>query len=572
MKHFLLLALSIFPGFFWAQVVTQAHTYQFAALQGIDMNEDNTALWFYTPNIDSVTLDDSTIIVRKTPNDRKPHAYFLMMDSQNAVLSLTDFYTTKMSVNLSTDRYIKRIDSTYYVSFRYFDDSLFVNDQLYFPDTVAAWNVCIAAFSLKGELIRLKRFPSSASIVLTGFAKNDMGEMYLYGHSSQKTIQFGSFTLPCIGCNLHDSDIFMAKLDSNWNVVNAKRVGSYFYDYSNNMIINDDGALYLTGDYYGSPFEVDGFSLKNQGVTQYSSDAFLLKMDGNLNVQWLKRASSWLLEKGLHLEKAPDGDVYWGVEYISDMVTYEDTTLIGQNQNAFVARVNPQGDLVWIHNFTSNVDLRLNGFSTDDQGSVWTNVFFTGDLTLDGNTVVGQGVEKGYVDNLIVNIGPNGQLNRQYFLGGPDDEQVYTLEVVGNNRLLISGIFFGDTLSFLNMQLPQSKLLGNSTKPTYFYAIMEYPAVGIPELAPVQVHPLRLSPNPCSRQLPLSIQVPVPGPLPAAGTFQVANLQGTVVGSFPPDALTRTATVPPGYLQAGVYVVTYYAEQGMWVGKVVVTD
>jgi len=137
--------------------------------------------------------------------------------------------------------------------------------------------------------------------------------------------------------------------------------------------------------------------------------------------------------------------------------------------------------------------------------------------------------------------------------------------------LLIEGTFYGDTLSFLNMQLPKSKVTDNSTEPTYFYTIMEYPTVGIPELAPVQVQPLRLSPNPCSRQLPLTIQVPVPGPLPA-GTFQVTNLRGTVVGSFPPDALTRTATVPPGYLQAGVYVVTYQSEQAMWVGKVVVID
>jgi hypothetical protein len=176
------------------------------------------------------------------------------------------------------------------------------------------------------------------------------------------------------------------------------------------------------------------------------------------------------------------------------------------------------------------------------------------------------------VDNLIVNIGPNGQLNRQYFLGGPDDERINDVKVLANNRLLIEGTFYGDTLSFLNMQLPKSKASDNSTEPTYFYAIMEYPTVGIPELAPVQVQPLRLSPNPCSRQLPLTIQVPVPGPLPAAGTFQVANLQGTVVGSFPADALTRTATVLPGYLQAGVYVVTYYAEQAMWVGKLVVID
>jgi len=31
-------------------------------------------------------------------------------------------------------------------------------------------------------------------------------------------------------------------------------------------------------------------------------------------------------------------------------------------------------------------------------------------------------------------------------------------------------------------------------------------------------------------------------------------------------------TVPPGYLQAGVYVVTYYAEQAMWVGKLVAVE
>jgi hypothetical protein len=569
MKHLLVFVFSTFLISGNAQIVTNAYTYQFAYWNEINHNDNGTFFWFYTP-VDSVTINDNDILVRRNPLEPRYRAYFMGLDVNNSLMTSTCFYTNHVN-SVQIDRYTKLIDSTYYVSFRYFDDSLFVNNQLYFPDTVAAWNVCIAAFSLKGELKTLKRFPSNISVTLTGLAKNDMDEIFLFGNASSDTIQFGSFALPCIGCHLHDSDIFIAKLDHNWNVVNAKRVGSFVMDYSHDIILGDDGALYLTGDYYGSPFEVDGFSLKNQGPPVYSSDAFLLKMDGNLNVQWLKRASSSLLETGMYLEKAPDGDVYWGVEYISDKVTYEDTTLIGQAQNAFVARVNPQGDLVWIHNFASDTDLGLKGFSTDDQGSVWTNVFFTGDFTIDGNTVTAQSAQNGKVDNMIVNIGPNGQLNHQYFLGGPDDERIYHIEALANNRLLIEGTFKGDTLSFLNMQLPKSKVTDNSTEPTYFYAIMEYPTVGIPELAPVQVQPLRLSPNPCSRQLPLTIAVPVPGPLPA-GTFRVVNLQGTVVGTFPADALTRTATVPPSYLQAGVYVVTYYAEQAMWVGKLVVTD
>jgi hypothetical protein len=569
MKHFLLLALFIFPGYFWAQVVTQAHTHS-NFFEAMIQNGDNTIVWFET-NQDSVFFDDRFVIIRKGINDPKRSTYFLVLDSSKNVIATTKFYIKKPSSSINPCRFISLINNEFYVSFFYSSDSLWVNDSLFVQDSIPTKNLCIAKFSIKGELISIGKFPVQSSITLAGIEKYPLGGLVIYGYSFGKTT-FGTFNLPCLGCHVHDCDIFVAKISNTWEVLNARTFGSTFWDYGKNMSVGDDGALYLTGDYYGSTFEVDGFSLKNQGVTQYSSDAFLLKMDGNLNVQWLKRASSSLLEKGLHLEKAPDGDMYWGVEYISDKVTYEDTTLIGQAQNAFVARVNPQGDLVWIQNITSNDDLRLKGFSTDDQGSVWTNVFFTGDLTLDGATVAGQGVEKGYVDNLIVNIGPNGQLNRQYFLGGPDDERIYHIEALANNRLLIEGTFYGDTLSFLNMQLPKSKASDNSTEPTYFYAIMEYPTVGIPELAPVQVHPLRLSPNPCSRQLPLTIQVPVRGPLPAAGTFQVANLQGTVVGSFPADALTRTATVLPGYLQAGVYVVTYYAEQAMWVGKLVVID
>jgi len=568
MKHFLLLALSIFPGFFWAQVVTQAHTHS-NYFEAIIQNGDNTIVWFNT-NQDSVFFDDRFVVIRKGINDPKWSTYFLVLDSSKNVIATTKFYIKNTSSSISPVRFIQLIDNEFYVSFNYSSDSLWVNDSLFANDSVRTANLCIAKFSIKGELLSIGKFPVQSSITLAGIEKDPSGGLVVYGNSSGNST-FGAFNLPCQGCHLHDSDIFVARISNTWEVLNARTFGSTYWDYSNDMSVGDDNALYLTGDYYGSTFEVDGFSLDNQGGPPYSSDAFLLKMDGNLNVQWLKRASSWLLEKGLYLEKAPDGDVYWGVEYISDKVTYEDTTLIGQAQNAFVARVNPQGELVWIQNITSNDDLRLKGFSTDDYGSVWTNVFFTGDLTLDGATVAGQGLKGGNVDNLIVNIGPNGQLNRQYFLGGPDDERIYDVKALANNRLLIEGTFYGDTLSFLNMQLPKSKVSGNSTKPTYFYAIMEYPTVGIPELAPVQVQPLRLSPNPCSRQLPLTIAAPVPGPLPA-GTFRVANLQGTVVGSFPADALTRAATVPPGFLQAGVYVVTYYSEQAMWVGKLVVID
>ncbi|MFZ4476537.1 MAG: hypothetical protein ACOYPR_15170, partial [Saprospiraceae bacterium] len=282
MKHLLVFVFSTFLISAQAQIVTDAHTYQFAYWNEMNHNDNGTIFWFYTP-VDSVTINDTDILVRRNPLEPKRRAYFMAIDVNNSLMSSTCFYTNHVN-SVQIDRYTKLIDSTYYVSFRYYDDSLFVNDQLYFPDTVAAWNVCIAAFSLKGELITLKRFPSNISVTLTGLAKNDMDEIFLFGNASSDTIQFGSFTLPCIGCNLHDSDIFIAKLDHNWNVVNAKRVGSFYMDYSHDLIIGDDGGLYLTGDYYGSPFEVDGFSLKNQGPSVYSSDAFLLKMDANLNV------------------------------------------------------------------------------------------------------------------------------------------------------------------------------------------------------------------------------------------------------------------------------------------------
>jgi len=102
-----------------------------------------------------------------------------------------------------------------------------------------------------------------------------------------------------------------------------------------------DGALYLCGYTYA---DLDG---ANAG----GGDAFLAKYDGS-ELAWVRQLGSSDYDVGLALAAAPDGGVYLaGKAYLA---------LPGQNssggEDVFAARYDADGNLLWLHQFGSNLN------------------------------------------------------------------------------------------------------------------------------------------------------------------------------------------------------------------------
>lgn len=84
---------------------------------------------------------------------------------------------------------------------------------------------------------------------------------------------------------LGDEDIFITKLDIAGNFVWAKQVAGALSEFSNAIVTDAAGNIYLTGYFYGTTDFDPGsgvYSIPNKG----SSDIFVSKLDGDGNFRW----------------------------------------------------------------------------------------------------------------------------------------------------------------------------------------------------------------------------------------------------------------------------------------------
>jgi hypothetical protein len=121
-----------------------------------------------------------------------------------------------------------------------------------------------------------------------GIATDNNGNCYVVG-SFRDTIAFDAFSLTSHG----EEDFFVAKLDTNGNYIWVTQTGGTEPDNCNDIFIDSDGSIYLTG--YFSAFTVFGpVLLHSYGFW----DTYVTKLDSEGSFLWVKRAGSASSENG----------------------------------------------------------------------------------------------------------------------------------------------------------------------------------------------------------------------------------------------------------------------------------
>lgn len=353
------------------------------------------------------------------------------------------------------------------------NDSLWMNDSLIYVDDNDA-GIVRSTF----HIMKIKPDGSVAfhTTFVGGFVLDAYlgllpdGKIVVAGTVDWRDITIGEYELPCTGCHVEDSDIFVAVLESNGTVLNAKRFGGTNYDYCEDLLCTSAGDIYLTGSFWSGSFNVDSLSLQNY-LGWFSADAFVLKMDNALQTQWIKQAGSVNDEYGFCLEKDKSGSIYWGVHFSSSRVYFNGDTIWGGADNSFLCKMGGDGDVSWVKTSTSNFYNRFLDISCDEHDNVWVSVFYNDTLVFDGNTFVGMGEQ----DNAIVQMSSDGEFLQSYNLAAPGSEAILQVEPLPGNQLFVVGR--ADSLNFLNMSIQREEGFGDP----YFYFILDLPTVATEE-------------------------------------------------------------------------------------------
>ena len=273
------------------------------------------------------------------------------------------------------------------------------------PDATLTWNTFLGGFAS----------PEEAEAVAT----DSSGNVYVAGHSN---FTWGS----PIRAHSGDADAFVAKLDSNGNLIWNTFVGGSRSDLATALAVDGSGNIYLAGystGTWGSP--VRAFS--------GGYDAFAAKVDSGGHLIW----NTFLGGPGINSEfdygraLAVDtqGNIYvagesgaaWGSPVQPPVFPFG---------AAFIARLDSSGVLIW-NTFIGGGNTGF-GLALDQSGSL----YLTGGAGAWGSPIR---AFSGYMDAYVAKVDSGGHLIWNTFLGGSDYDFGYALALDQSGNVYAAG-------------------------------------------------------------------------------------------------------------------------------------
>ncbi|MGD0710935.1 MAG: SBBP repeat-containing protein [Bacteroidales bacterium] len=205
-------------------------------------------------------------------------------------------------------------------------------------------------------------------------AVDTLGNTYLAGYFYSPSIKFGSTIL----INEAGNNVFLAKFDSNGNVLWAKSAGETTIGQVSSVAVDASGNAYLTGYYSSSTISFDIITLTNTNVL--FNDIFLVKYDANGNTLWARNAGGVDDDKAYAVAVDASGNAYLTGYFNSPTITFGSTTITnGGIYNIFLSKYSTDGNLIWANRLGGNNDDVANSIALDATG----NIFVTGDFLSD---------------------------------------------------------------------------------------------------------------------------------------------------------------------------------------------
>lgn len=428
--------------------------------------------------------------------------------------------------------------------------------------TATLTDIFLAKYDVSGNVVWAKSFGGSGSENAISIHLSVGGSVYMTGYFSSTLLTFGTYTLNGSG----NKDFFIAKFDSNGNVLWAKSAGGSQDDFAYSVTTDPAGNVIAAGYFESGLITFGSTTLTNSGVADY----FIVKHDPAGNVLWAKNGSHTRADIARSVAADASGNIYMtGYFYGSTMVfgtyTLTNTSVTTppvsdpEGVDMFLVKYDASGNVLWAksaggreHEYGIAVslvsgDVYLGGYFSSNSFAIGTstlmnantnttNDIFIAKYDVNGNEIWAnsaggtnwdylsaintdasgnlyvsgqyQSISMSFGSNTLLNMGTyDGFLAKYDVLGN----SLWAVNVGGDANDNVMGISFdaaGDgyiTGYYLSTALTFSTtVLNNSGNFDVYVAKLSEVNVGIKELSPDQF--MNLYPNPCNGQFFINIK------------------------------------------------------------------
>ncbi len=266
-------------------------------------------------------------------------------------------------------------------------------------------DIFLAKYDTTGKILWVKNFGGAGDDEGAALDLDSEGNIILVGYYSNKTANFGSFSVKSFG----GKDIFISKLTSEGEVIWVRRAGNAMIDDQafsvkvdpddNILVVGGAGVSYFEGQYNSDEI---GFSPLGQ------DDAFLAKYDKDGIPVFVNRYGGRSSDKAFRVGLDNEGNIYVGGTF-KDTVTFYNEVLgtIGSIDEIFVLKTDPEGKTLWAKSAGGSKHDYLKDMFVTENG----DVFICGYLSSLTGSFMGVNFKiNGTFDAYVSKISSNGNL------------------------------------------------------------------------------------------------------------------------------------------------------------------
>ena len=247
-----------------------------------------------------------------------------------------------------------------------------------------------------------------------------------------------------------ESDIFILKLDANGQFLWVKGIGGSSFDYANDIKVDANGDLFITG-VFKNTVDFDPGSSTHNLTSNGQYDAFVLKMDNNGNHIWSVSYGGGGYDYGNEIDVDSFGNI-WVIGSFRNTVDFNpgsatsDKTSVG-GEDIYVLKLNFLGNFLSVQTMGGTDNDNPLSLAIDAFGFLFVTGTFEGTADFNpGNTTTNL-YSSGSTDIFLVKLNFSGGLLFAKSFGGTGDDGATDVKIDANGNLLMTG-YFSETVDF----------------------------------------------------------------------------------------------------------------------------
>ncbi|HOZ74964.1 MAG TPA: SBBP repeat-containing protein [Flavobacterium sp.] len=269
----------------------------------------------------------------------------------------------------------------------------------------------ICKLDQNGEFLWAKHFggASSVSVILRDSKLDAAGNICVAGYFLG-TADFDPSAVVFNLTTIANTDIFVAKYDTNGNFFWARQQGGQLNESVSTIAIDSDNNIYTTG-YFSGAVDFDPgnaiMSLSSIG----NDDAFICKLDANGDLVWAKRLGGTLQDFARDLKIDATGNLYVSgyfqqtADFELGTGTYE-LTAAGL-KDGFILQLSADADLLSVYTLGGLGNDSISSFDIDALGSLYGCGYFSQTVDFDPEAAVVNLFATGNLDGFVMKLNPN---------------------------------------------------------------------------------------------------------------------------------------------------------------------